>query len=74
MLMRLRSEILASIRPYRMNREELVSYSDYTRPFQQEYALKLRVLAEHPLLSDCKECLEYMIKNSVKLEQEAMLT
>ena len=74
MLMRLRSEILASIRPYRMNREELVSYSDYTRPFQQEYAQKLRALAEHPLLSDCKECLEYMIKNSVKLEQEAMLT
>ena len=74
MLKRLRQEININILPYRMNNEELVKFSSYTISFSDEYALKLKNLLDEEILFDCKACLEYMLKNKVRLEQEAMLT
>lgn len=74
MLLRLRKEILRSVQPYRMDKNELERFTKYTLPFQQSYADKLDHLREQELLSDCRECLEYMLEHRVKLEQEAMLT
>lgn len=73
MLLRLRREILSCAEPYRMNRDELIRYSDYTRPFENDYAERLRGLSERELLADCRDCLTYMLEHRVKLEQEAML-
>ena len=73
MLLRLRREIFADVRPYRMDREELIRYLDYTQPFGNEYAERLARLEEQELLKDCHECLEYMLEHRVRLEQEAML-
>ena len=73
MLLRLRREILPLVQPYRMNREELIRYRDYTRTFADDYAERLQRLSCQEQLSDCRECLEYMQEHRVKLEQEAML-
>ena len=74
MLLRLRKEILPSVYPYRMNRNELITFQTFTQLFPKDYAEKLRKLSEQELLSDCRECIDYMLKHQIKLEQEAMLT
>lgn len=74
MLLRLRKEIDDSIQLYRMSKSELEKYSDFTLPFNNEYAEKLKKLSYSWLLSDCHECIDYMLENKIKLEQEAMLT
>ena len=74
MLLRLRKEIDASIQPYRMSKSEREKYSDFTMTFNIEYAEKLKKLSCSDLLYDCKKCIDYMVKNKIKLEQEAMLT
>lgn len=74
MLLRLRKEIAPPIQPYRMSKSELEKYSDFALTFNIEYAEKLKRLSDSYLLSDCRECIDYMLKNKIKLEQEAMLT
>lgn len=73
MLARLRSEVSASIRPYRMNKQELVTFAAFTTSFSAEYSHKLHELAGRAELKDCSECLAYMLERSVRLEQEALL-
>lgn len=74
MLKRLREEINKDILPCKMNVDELVRYDAFTMPFSDEYAIKLKMLRNSDLLSDCRDCIDYMLKNKVRLEQEAMLT
>lgn len=73
MLLRLRKEICPSILPFRMDKHELERYKKYTLPFNNEYSEKLKRLYKSKLLEDCRGCLGYMIKNKIRLEQEAML-
>jgi hypothetical protein len=73
MLARLRREIHPAIRPFRMDKAELVKYAALTRPITPSYAAKLQTLAEHEELADCQPCLAYMAQNHVRLEQEALL-
>jgi DNA topoisomerase VI subunit A len=74
MLLRLRTEILPTVQPYRMSVSELQTYQAYTQPFSKDYAEKLKKLKEQERLSDCLDCINYMLNNKVRLEQEAMLT
>ena len=74
MLLRLRTEILPTVQPYRMNIPELQAYRVFTQPFSGDYAEKLQKLSEAALLSDCKACIDYMLTHKIRLEQEAMLT
>ena len=74
MLLRLRKEILPSVQPYRMSKNELIAFQSFTQPFSKEYAEKLRKLSEQEQLSDCRECINYMLEHHIKLEQETMLT
>lgn len=74
MLLRLRTEILPTVQPYRMSVAELQTYQAYTQPFSKDYAEKLKKLKEQERLSDCLDCIDYMLNNKVRLEQEAMLT
>ena len=62
-----------SIQPYRMNKQELVTFAAFTTPFSSEYSHKLRELIARAELKDCSECLAYMLKRCVRLEQEALL-
>jgi len=73
MLLRLRRDILPIIMPHRMNRAELEKYSDFTQEIKPTYAEKLKSLKAHPELFDCDMCIEYMVSNMLKLEQEALL-
>jgi hypothetical protein len=73
MLARLRREIREDLRPYRMDEGELAAYAALTLPVTEAYAEKLRTLTLHEELSDCLPCINYMIRNRVRLEQEAML-
>lgn len=73
MLARLRREISLSIEPYRMGKTELITFEKLTAPFSMEYAIKLQKLMLSPELSDCTECLSYMIENRIRLEQESIL-
>ena len=73
MLLRLRQEIKPDIIPYRMNSGELVRYTDLLATTNAIYTKKLKRLKDRPELSDCYECIDYMIENMVRLEQEAML-
>ena len=74
MLLRLRKEILPSVQPYRMGKNELLAFQSYTQTFSKDYADKLRRIAENERLADCRECIDYMLEHKIKLEQEAMLT
>lgn len=74
MLARLRREIKEDVKPYRMNETELIRYSSLTASAQSKYIEKLHGLKRHSELDDCLSCIDYMIENSVKLEQEAMIT
>ncbi|GAB6990154.1 Wadjet anti-phage system protein JetD domain-containing protein [Paenibacillus pini] len=74
MLARLRREIKNDVIPYRMDKSELIRYSLLTASVQPKYIEKLCSLKRHSELVDCLPCIDHMIENRVKLEQEAMLT
>jgi len=74
MLSRLRQEIMPDIISYRMNSIELERYHNFTATIKTPYTEKLKRLKARPELSDCYDCIDYIIKNMVRLEQEAMLT
>ena len=73
MLARLRREINSSIQPYRMNKQELITFAALTTSFSSEYSQKLHELTAKAELRDCSECLTYMQERCVRLEQEALL-
>jgi hypothetical protein len=74
MLARLRREIHPAVRPYRMDERELAAYAAFTLPISPSYADKLKALAMHEELADCRPCLTFMEQNRVRLEQEALLS
>ena len=55
MLLRLRKEIMPSVQPYRMSKNELLAFQTYTQTFSKDYAEKLRRLSENEQLADCRE-------------------
>jgi len=73
MLARLRKEIFPNVQPYLMGRAELLKYTDLCVKFDKPYAEKLSSLLQESELADCAECIEYMLQNNIRLEQEAML-
>jgi hypothetical protein len=73
MLARLRREIRPDAQPYRMDEGELAHRPALTLRITAEYAGRLQTLALREELADCLPCINYMIRNRVKLEQEAML-
>lgn len=73
MLARLRREISSSIEPYRMNKQELITFAAFTTAFSPEYSQKLHELTARAELRDCSECLAYMIERCMRLEQEVLL-
>ena len=73
MLARLRRNIVPSIKAYRMNQEELIKYKDYAIVFGASYSKRIKRLNDLSELADCFKCLEFMISNQIKLEQEAMI-
>ncbi|MDR1148196.1 MAG: DUF2220 domain-containing protein [Spirochaetaceae bacterium] len=73
MLARLRREIHGAVRPFHMDKDELIKYAALTRPVTPSYAAKLQALTERGELADCRPCLVYMIQNNIRLEQEALL-
>lgn len=70
MLARLHREISASTRPYRMNKQELVTFAAFTTLFSLEYSHKLHELTTSAEPEDCSECIAYMLECCVRLEQE----
>jgi len=74
MLSRLRREIMPQIIPYRMDSLELERYMAFSSAIKRPYINRLKNLKTRPELSDCYDCIDYMIKNTIRLEQEAMLT
>ena len=74
MLGRLRREIFAGVQPWRMGVCELEQYRKYCKDFKKPYADRLSTLLSAAELGDCVDCMEYMLKNVTRLEQEAMLT
>lgn len=73
MLARLRRNLIPSIKPYRMSEKELIKYDYYTITFEDSYLRKLEELRTHQELCDCITCLDYMISNRIRLEQEALI-
>jgi len=74
MLSRIRQEIMPSAMPYRMNISELEHYRSFAMTFSAQYAGCLESLKSYSELSDCCDCIDYMLGNKIRLEQEAMLT
>lgn len=70
---RLRREIDPRIRPWRMDVEQLRAHRLQAEPFSDAYAAKLERLLQDPWLQDSQEVLSYMLKNRLRLEQEALL-
>jgi hypothetical protein len=74
MLLRLRQHIDPKIVAHSMNKSEILRFDSLTAPINAKYAEKLEKLKSYPELSDTYECIDYMVKNMIRLEQEAMLT
>jgi hypothetical protein len=73
MLARLRREILPGIQAWKMGKEELQQYLQYTSKFSDTYRKRVSSLLEEPELDDLYMCIEFMLESGVRLEQEAML-
>jgi hypothetical protein len=73
MLARLRREIKNNIHPFCMNLDELAHYKNLTASISTAYIEKLQTLLKRDELSDCFPCINYMIDNKIKLEQEAII-
>lgn len=73
MLARLRKNISSAVLAYRMNAYELRQHYDSTQSMTHMYREKLKKAMEIPELADCVPCIAFMIKNNVKLEQEALI-
>ena len=73
MLARLRREIMPDVKAWKMGIEELKQYSKYNIKFSDSYGKRLATLLEIPELHDCHSCIQYILKNKVRLEQESML-
>jgi len=73
MLLRIRQEITTEALPYRMNTSELERYRNFATSFGTQYAGYLESLKYCSELSDCFGCIDYMLENRIRLEQEAML-
>ena len=56
-----------------MGVDELKAYKEFTVPISDDYLNKVLTLKNKDTLSECRECINYMIENKVKLEQEALL-
>lgn len=74
MLSRLRREIREDVKAYRMGTDELMQYERLWAAFDDRYAKKLETLLQHPELTDCHECIRFMLQKKCRLEQEAFLT
>ena len=73
MLLRLRQNVSRDILPFRMNESELKFFNMFTAQVDLKYRNKLESLKDHEELTDCLSCIDYMIANGERLEQEAML-
>lgn len=73
MLARLRRKIYTKVKPWKMDKDDLIKFNDFTSSFPETYKEKLISLLEIPELNDCFPCIRYMLKSCVRLEQEAML-
>ena len=73
MLLRLRQNIGRDIEPFRMDESELKHYCMFTVQIDGKYCEKLKTLTNHYELNDCLSCINYMVTNNIRLEQEAML-
>ena len=73
MLARLRREVYPGTRAWRMNELELKRYAGFTKRFNDSYGKRLESLLDVPELQDCVPCINAMLKQSKRLEQEAML-
>lgn len=73
MLARIRRNIMPEMKPYRMCDEELINFRDYATSFGESYSQKIKKLKDLPELKDCINCLDFMISNRIKLEQEALI-
>lgn len=73
MFSRLKKNIFKSLKSYKMGMAELKKYEDFCIKINDEYANKLCALIKRNELADEHKCLEYMIENRIKLEQEAMI-
>ncbi|MDR1136655.1 MAG: DUF2220 domain-containing protein [Clostridiales Family XIII bacterium] len=73
MLSRIRRDVISNAEPYRMNVDELKRHQRFSAPITRQYAEKIRGLKTRPELLDCCDCMDYMLENMIRLEQEAML-
>ena len=73
MLARLRREIDPAIQPWRMDIPTLEKHDHLTASITPTYAERLERLLRQPELADCQPALAYLIRQRLRLEQEALL-
>jgi len=74
MLARLRREIMPDVQAWKMGIEDIKQNSKYAIQFSESYRKRLTSLLDVSELQDCLSCMKFMLKDGVRLEQEAMLT
>ncbi|GAB1475487.1 DUF3322 domain-containing protein [Bacillota bacterium] len=70
---KLKTNIIPSLRAYRMDKSSLISRVRYATKFDSRYGEKLKILLRDPEYSEFYEVIEFMLEKAVKLEQEAFL-
>jgi hypothetical protein len=71
-LAQLREKVSPRFEPYRMDVETLASHAHWAQPLSSRDERYLTRLKDHPLLTDVRPVIDYMLSHSIKLEQEAV--
>lgn len=70
---RLKDNIISTLKPYKMDKEALMENKKYAQTFDVKYRKMLEKLGQEEKYSVFKETIDYMLENSIKLEQESMI-
>jgi hypothetical protein len=70
---RLKTDIIAELEPYLMDRAALESMREHAVSFDDKYAAKLEKLLAEDDLQVFRDVILYMLENRIRLEQEAFL-
>lgn len=70
---RLKTQAIPELKPYLMDKDALLSKKKYWQPFNEKYGKELEKLLSDPDYQEFFEVITIMLKERVRLEQEAFL-
>lgn len=70
---RLKTEIIPTLQPYAMGKKELLEMKNYWKPISLDYKKELEKMAQTDKYATFKDCINFMIRQECRLEQESFM-